>query len=112
LDLALIGIKDQRFSGRLSVRYVLLVQRASKSFGATCLLEKPGPLGQVKLPQALIYHFYRSYRATLRRLAIAHLAEPQPRTPEKWARLARAYLDTSARDAVSLEATFRTRRGR
>jgi aminoglycoside phosphotransferase family enzyme len=64
------------------------------------------------LPPAL-YHFYRSYRATLRaRLAIAHLAEPKPRTPEKWPRLARAYLDIGARDAASLEATFRTRRGR
>ena len=32
LDLALIGIKDQWFSGRLSVGHVLLVQRASRSF--------------------------------------------------------------------------------
>ncbi len=32
LDLALIGIKDQWFSGRPSVGHVLLVQRASKSF--------------------------------------------------------------------------------
>jgi aminoglycoside phosphotransferase family enzyme len=64
------------------------------------------------LPPAL-YHFYRSYRATLRaRLAIAHLAEPHPRTPEKWPRLARNYLDIAARDAAILEATFRIRRGR
>ncbi len=41
-----------------------------------------------------LFHFYRSYRATLRaRLAIAHLFEAQPRTPEKWPRLARTYLD-------------------
>ena len=64
------------------------------------------------LPLAL-YHFYRSYRATLRaRLAIAHLAEPQPRTPEKWPRLARTYLDIGARDAVSLEVALRTPQGR
>jgi aminoglycoside phosphotransferase family enzyme len=64
------------------------------------------------LPLAL-YHFYRSYRATLRaRLAIAHLAEPKPRTPEKWPRLARAYLDMAARDAASLERALRTPQGR
>jgi aminoglycoside phosphotransferase family enzyme len=64
------------------------------------------------LPLAL-YHFYRSYRATLRaRLAIAHLAEPKPRTPEKWPRLARTYLGIAARDAASLEVALRTRQGR
>jgi uncharacterized protein len=64
------------------------------------------------LPLAL-YHFYRSYRATLRaRLAIAHLAEPKPRTPEKWPRLARIYLDIAARDAACLEIALRTRQGR
>jgi aminoglycoside phosphotransferase family enzyme len=64
------------------------------------------------LPAGL-YRFYRSYRAALRaRLAIAHLAEAMPRTPEKWPGLARTYLDIAARDAASLEATFRTRRGR
>jgi aminoglycoside phosphotransferase family enzyme len=65
-----------------------------------------------ELPVAL-YHFYRSYRATLRaRLAIAHLAEPKPRTPEKWPRLARTYLDIGARDAACLELALRTRQGR
>jgi aminoglycoside phosphotransferase family enzyme len=60
---------------------------------------------------AELYHFYRSYRATLRaRLAIAHLSEPNPRTPEKWPRLARAYLDIAARDAAALGAASRTRR--
>jgi aminoglycoside phosphotransferase family enzyme len=54
-----------------------------------------------------------SYRAALRaRLAIAHLAEVRPRTPEKMARLARTYLQIAAQDAASIEATFRTRRGR
>jgi aminoglycoside phosphotransferase family enzyme len=63
------------------------------------------------LPLAL-HHFYRSYRATLRaRLAIAHLAEPKPRTPEKWPRLARTYLAIAARDAACLEVVLRTRQG-
>lgn len=39
------------------------------------------------------FGFYRRYRAMLRaRLAIAHLLEPNPRTPEKWHRLALSYL--------------------
>lgn len=60
-----------------------------------------------------LFLFYRSYRATLRaRLAIAHLFEAKPRTPEKWPRLARTYLNIAARDAAKLEALLRTRRGR
>lgn len=40
-----------------------------------------------------LFTFYRCHRATLRaRLAIAHLAEDHPRTPEKWPTLARTYL--------------------
>lgn len=51
-----------------------------------------------------LYLFYRCYRATLRaRLAIAHLLEPSPRTPEKWPRQARAYLAMAARDGRRLE---------
>jgi aminoglycoside phosphotransferase family enzyme len=62
---------------------------------------------------AELFLFYRSYRATLRaRLAIAHLFEPRPRTPEKWPRLARTYLNIAARDAAKLDALLRTRRGR
>ncbi len=60
-------------------------------------------------PPAL-FSFYRAYRAMLRaRLAIAHLYEPQPRTPEKWPVLARTYLAIAARDAAELEAALRTR---
>ncbi len=59
---------------------------------------------------AELFLFYRSYRATLRaRLAIAHLFEPRPRTPEKWPRLARTYLNIAARDAAKLNALLRTR---
>jgi aminoglycoside phosphotransferase family enzyme len=60
-----------------------------------------------------LFLFYRSYRATLRaRLAIAHLYESQPRTPEKWPRLARTYLNIAARDAAQLEGLIRRRRDR
>jgi aminoglycoside phosphotransferase family enzyme len=53
-------------------------------------------------PEALRL-FYRSSRALLRaRLAIAHLLEPEPRTPEKWPRQARAYLAIAQADAERL----------
>jgi len=51
-----------------------------------------------------LFTFYRCHRATLRaRLAIAHLLEAAPRTPEKWPVLARAYLRLAAIDATRLE---------
>jgi aminoglycoside phosphotransferase family enzyme len=55
-----------------------------------------------------LFLFYRCYRATLRaRLAIAHLLESQPRTPEKWPRLARIYLQIAANDAKRLDRLLR-----
>lgn len=63
-------------------------------------------------PEAL-YLFYRSYRAMLRaRLSIAHLLEPDPRTPEKWPVQARAYLAIALRDATALERWLRRPSGR
>ena len=60
-----------------------------------------------------LFLFYRCHRATLRaRLAIAHLLEPNPRTPEKWPRLARLYLKMAAADATKLERLLKRRRGR
>ena len=60
-----------------------------------------------------LFVFYRCYRATLRaRLAIAHLLEPNPRTPEKWPRLTRTYLELAAADARLLERLLRTRANR
>jgi uncharacterized protein len=57
--------------------------------------------------------FYRCQRASLRaRLAIAHLLEPNPRTPEKWPRLAHTYLRIAAGDAARLERLIKIRRGR
>jgi hypothetical protein len=42
------------------------------------------------------------------RLTIAHLLEPNSRTPEKWPRLARAYLRIAAADALRLERLIKT----
>ena len=57
-----------------------------------------------------LFAFYRCHRATLRaRLAVAHLLEPAPRTPEKWPRLARIYLDLADADAIRIERLIRTR---
>jgi uncharacterized protein len=56
-----------------------------------------------------LYLFYRCHRATLRaRLAIAHLLEPNPRTPEKWPALARSYLRIAGADAIRLNRLLRT----
>jgi hypothetical protein len=55
-----------------------------------------------------LFIFYRCHRATLRaRLAVAHLLESHPRTPEKWEPLARTYLELAAADAVRLERALR-----
>ena len=63
-------------------------------------------------PAPELYLFYRIYRALLRaRLSIAHLQEPEPRTPEKWPRQARAYLSIAAHDARRLEVLLRTPSG-
>jgi aminoglycoside phosphotransferase family enzyme len=60
-----------------------------------------------------LFLFYRCHRAMLRaRLAIAHLLEPNPRMPEKWPRLALAYLQLAAADARRLERLLKTRKGR
>jgi aminoglycoside phosphotransferase family enzyme len=44
-------------------------------------------------PAAALLNFYWTYRACLRaRLALSHLLDPHPRTPEKWSPLARQYI--------------------
>lgn len=54
-------------------------------------------------PDAALLPLYTAYRALLRaRLAVAHLLEPQPRTPARWQPLARRYID---RALIALEAT-------
>lgn len=55
-----------------------------------------------------LFTFYRCHRATLRaRLAIAHLLEAHPRTPEKWPRVAAAYLKLAEKSAMKLQAFLR-----
>jgi len=57
-------------------------------------------------PPAALPPLYTAYRAQLRaRLALAHLLEPQPRTPRKWTALAQRYLQRSvlALEQVSRE---------
>jgi aminoglycoside phosphotransferase family enzyme len=59
-------------------------------------------------PVEELFAFYRCHRATLRaRLAIAHLLEQHPRTPEKWPRLAATYLKLAETSARKLEALLR-----
>ena len=64
-------------------------------------------------PTEELFTFYRCHRATLRaRLAIAHLLEEHPRTPEKWPRLAATYLKLAEKSARKLEAFLRKPAGR
>ena len=64
-------------------------------------------------PVEELFTFYRCHRATLRaRLAIAHLLEEHPRTPEKWPRLAATYLKLADKSARKLEGFLRRPRGR
>lgn len=59
-----------------------------------------------------LFAFYRCHRAMLRaRLAIAHLLEKNPRTPEKWPQLAQTYLGLAAGDAIRLERLLNRRTG-
>jgi aminoglycoside phosphotransferase family enzyme len=63
-----------------------------------------------EFPPEDVLAFYRCCRATLRaRLAIAHLLESHPRTPEKWPRVARSYLRLALADAARLECRLRKR---
>jgi aminoglycoside phosphotransferase family enzyme len=58
-----------------------------------------------------LFLFYRSHRAMLRaRLSIAHLLDANPRMPEKWPRLACAYLKLAATDAARLDRILGSRR--
>lgn len=58
-----------------------------------------------------LFLFYRCQRALLRaRLAIAHLLDDHPRTPQKWPAQARAYIALAAADARRLERILGGRR--
>ena len=55
-------------------------------------------------PTEELFTFYYCHRAMLRaRLAIAHLLEARPRTPEKWPRLCASYLSLAKKSARRLE---------
>jgi aminoglycoside phosphotransferase family enzyme len=50
-----------------------------------------------------LFRFYRAYHAIVRaRLAITHLLEPRPRTPEKWRPQALSYLKLAGSDTARL----------
>jgi aminoglycoside phosphotransferase family enzyme len=54
-------------------------------------------------PSERLVAFYTAYRACLRaRLSLAHLLEPNPRTPEKWLPHAKAYLAIAERASATL----------
>jgi aminoglycoside phosphotransferase family enzyme len=96
-EIAFLSLECERLGAAWAGRYIK--QRAERSLNDGL--------------SEILYLFYRCHRATLRaRLAIAHLLEPAPRTPEKWPRLARLYLRIAAADAAKLERLLRTRKAR
>jgi len=96
-EIAYLCIECERLGGTWAGKYI------KRQASHTLLDGLPDPL----------FTFYRCHRAMLRaRLAIAHLLEPNPRTPDKWPRLARVYLSFAAVDARRLECMLRGQGGR
>jgi len=61
-------------------------------------------------PPPALLAFYRSYRAAMRaRLMIAHIAEPNGRSAERWQADAARYLAIAAREATRLDAAVNRR---
>jgi aminoglycoside phosphotransferase family enzyme len=93
-EIAYLAIECERLGSRDAAAYI---ERR--------LMRRLGETGAARLRA-----FYRCYRAALRaRLAIAHLLESDPRTPEKWPRRARDYLALADREARALERWLKTR---
>ena len=87
-EIAYLALECERLGAKWAGDYL---QRRMKS------LLRDGPADE-------LFTFYRCYRATLRaRLAIAHLLEAHPRTPEKWKPVALRYLDLAFASARKLE---------
>jgi aminoglycoside phosphotransferase family enzyme len=96
-EIAYLGLECERLGPAWIVAYI---ERRMKR------MLRDGPVEE-------LFTFYRCHRATLRaRLAIAHLLEAHPRTPEKWPRLAAAYLKLANASARKLEAFLRRRADR
>jgi aminoglycoside phosphotransferase family enzyme len=92
-EIAFLCVECERLGGAWAGEYIKRHARLTLSDG---------------LPEEL-FTFYRCHRATLRaRLTIAHLLEPNPRTVDKWPRLARTYLRLAANDALRLDRLLRT----
>ncbi|HEY6860429.1 MAG TPA: hypothetical protein VI358_11660 [Pseudolabrys sp.] len=91
-EIAFLSLECERLGASWAGSYI---QRRMKH------LLRDGPADQ-------LFTFYRCHRATLRaRLAIAHLLEDHPRTPEKWPRLCATYLKFAAGSTRKLEAYLR-----
>ena len=85
-ELAFLGLE----CARLSAPWIRL-----------CLMDRCAERLGDRPPDDLIA-FYTTYRACLRaRLALAHLAEPAPREPDKWLPLAHQYLSIAEDDGLS-----------
>lgn len=96
-EIAFLGLECERLGATWVEAYI---ERRMKR------LLRDGPVEE-------LFAFYRCHRATLRaRLAVAHLLEEHPRTPEKWPRQAAAYLKLAERSARKLEAFLRIPRDR
>ena len=92
-EIAYLGLECERLGAAWVADYLL---RRMKR------LLRDGPADE-------LFTFYRCHRAMLRaRLAIAHLFEPNPRTPEKWPRLAANYLALAEKSARKLARFLRT----
>lgn len=95
-EIAFLGVECDRLGAEWAGNYIMR--------RITCRLPNA--------PSDDVLRFYRCCRATLRaRLAIAHLLEPHPRTPEKWPRVARSYLRIAQADALRLARSLKRRAG-
>ncbi|HUI94760.1 MAG TPA: hypothetical protein VLX44_03315, partial [Xanthobacteraceae bacterium] len=96
-EIAFLGLECERLGSRWAADY--LRRRMTRALHMAA--DEP------------LFAFYRCYRATLRaRLAIAHLLEPDPRTPEKWPPLALTYLRLARAEARRIAHRLRTPSGR
>lgn len=92
-EVAFLSLECERLGAAWAGRYI---QRRMER------LLRDGPTDE-------LFTFYRCHRAMLRaRLAIAHLLEEHPRTPEKWPQLCADYLALADSSARRLEAYLRT----